>query len=438
MKISNPTALKIAQKLGLVSKDSQPIRVINDVWATVYSQGVDPPETTLQYLQMYGSIGWVFIAVNKIAMKVASFDQELYTYGRKRAKKVIDKHIFLDTLLNPNDMMSKYELIFRTIQFLELTGSSYWYVSKNIAGGPGLIIPLHPNYVKPVPGKSQLIEGYIYDIGTTKAAYTPEEIIRFVYPHPDPERFYVGASPLQALAYTIAAEQNAEIWNYQWFRNGAVPSGYLSTDLPLEQTEINRLRRMWERQHQGQTNWHKVAVASHGLRFRDIGISHKDMDFLNQLTNARDYILAAYSMPKSIAGLVEDSNRATAFQDEANFATYKLVPATKIISDAVTKHIRQYDERLNFGFKGVVPRDEQRILDENKLYLASGTWVINEVRAAQGMDPVPWGDEPLLNAGMLPLSALGDAAGGGEDNPGSPSSNGKPKKIFDFEEFSVE
>lgn len=390
------------------------------------TEGVGPPEDTEAYLQTYGSAGWVYICANRIAKKSASADFALYTTDSLGIKQYVKQHVFLDVLSRPNDAMSALQLRMLTHLHMELAGEAFWYIGSNGLGGPATIYPLIPNFVRIVPGgpKGQIIKGYIYEVQGEKVAFKPEEVIHFFYPNPDPTSFYRGASPLSSLRYTLAAHTNAEIYNYQFFRNSAQPGGYLSTEHSLDRTEVNRLRRMWEQQMRGQDNWHKVAIATNGLRFQEVGISHKDMDFVNQMDNARETILAAFGVPKSQVGLLQDVNKATALSDEQNFASTTIGPALDNMAETLnTFLLPQYGENLKCEFLNVLPRDEALMIEKHKTYVTTAVMTINDVRLELGLPKVAWGDEPIIPVNFVPLQGhplLGDGTANPATTPAPP------------------
>jgi len=381
---------------------------------TVGDQGVGPATDTESYLQQYGNAAWVYICVNRVSKKCASTDLALYTTDSDGTKQYVKQHVFLDVMDRPNDMMSQMQLRTLLHQHMESAGEAFWYINENVVGGPAQIYPLIPSFVKIVPGgpKGQMVKGYLYDVMGKQVAFKPEEIIHFFYPNPDPGAFYRGASPLSALRYTLAAYQNAEIYNYQFFRNSAQPGGYLSTDHSLDRQEVNRLRRMWEQQQRGQANWHKVAVATNGLRFQEVGLSHKDMDFVNQMDNARETILAAFGVPKSQVGLVQDVNKATALSDEQNFGTQTVGPALSNIAGTLNTFLMpRYGDNIKCEFLNILPRDEALLLEKHKAYGTMAVMTVNDIRRDLGMPKVPWGDDPIIPVNFVPLSGhplLGD------------------------------
>ena len=169
---------------------------------------------------------------------------------------------------------------------------------------------------------------------------------------------------------------------------------------------------MWEQQQRGQANWHKVAVATNGLRFQEVGLSHKDMDFVNQMDNARETILAAFGVPKSQVGLVQDVNKATALSDEQNFGTQTVGPALSNIAGTLNTFLMpRYGDNIKCEFLNILPRDEALLLEKHKAYGTMAVMTVNDIRRDLGMPKVPWGDDPIIPVNFVPLSGhplLGD------------------------------
>jgi len=395
---------KVARKLGILKGGSFSGQAMYA--SNFYTGGISAAEDMSSWLQQYGASSWVFISVNRRAAKISSLEMELVSRDKEGLKQVVHDHIFLDILEKPNDMMTGTQLRFLLSCHLNLAGEAFWYINENIVGGVAAIYPLNPAYVKIIPGEGdQLVAGYLYEPPGQRVAYTEEEVAHFFYPNPDPENFFRGASPLDAIKYAVGSYNNSEIWNFQFFKNGARPGGLLYTDLPLDRAESNRLRKLWEQQHRGQNNWQKVAVASHGLKYQEVGLSHKDMDFVNQLVNAREVILAAYGVPKSVVGLVQDVNKANAFQDELNFATYTIGPEASIVAGTINNSVlNRFSKTLRIEFKNLIPRDQEMEIERHRTYLQYGVLTINEVRTEMNLPPVDWGDEPILMNNYLPLS----------------------------------
>ncbi len=383
----------VAKRLGFIRASQQVVRLLSTPWERDY--GVVPPATLDDYLDQYGEAAWVYVCAKIKAQKCASAEFALFIEKDNGEKEDVKKHVFLDVLRRPNDMMSELHLKILKFLHLELCGEAFWYIPKNLVGGPAQILPLMPNFMTVIPGTDRLVQGYVYRVNGEEVPFEADEIVHFYYPNPDPDSFFRGASHIKPAEYAIATNQNSEIWNYKLFKNGAIPAGYLRTEKRLEEPEVERLRLLWERHHKGESNWRKVAIAQQGLEYKEEGMSHKDMDFVNQMNMTRDTQLAIFGMSKSIAGLTDDVTMANSAQVERNFMKHTIAPILDL--DAATLNafvLPRFDERLRCEYRNVVPSDEEFNLKKKAAMVDRKAITINEWRAEEGLEPVAWGDEP--------------------------------------------
>ena len=86
---------------------------------------------------------------------------------------------------------------------------------------------------------------------------------------------------------------------------------------------------------------------------------------------------------------------------------YAIAPRCILIAAALTHQLaRPVDDRLFFAFDDPVRRDEERDSKIIDMQLKNGFLSINEARAADGLEPVEWGDEPWFpNTLMQPTAA---------------------------------
>ncbi len=418
-------------KKALAIQEFSPQRIYSDYWDP--SMSTAPPTDITSLIDQYGTSGWVYIGAKRIALKASSADLIL----TDAAGNEVETHILYDLLKKPNQGMSGRMLRHLLHLHLELVGEAFWYAVPLGVGGIEQFIPLPPNLMEVIPGKDKWVEGYIFDSPTgEKVPFEPEEIIHFMYPNPDPANPLRGTTGLRTLTYQVATNQNAQIWNYQFFVNGARPSGYLATELDLPEDEAERLRKLWDKHHRGQKNWNKTAVASHGLKYLNVGLNQSEMDFLNQLKNSRDFILNVMGVPKSIAGIIEDVNRANSFQDEVNFMTYTVNPILELIADTINAQIMPLfgDTGLVADFETLMPKDDEFTLKKCETLVRRYIMTINEARNEYGLKSVSWGNRPFgpVRDGVLSLEEPVQQPTQGPGQPAKPPEETPPQESPPF------
>jgi phage portal protein BeeE len=120
--------------------------------------------------------------------------------------------------------------------------------------------------------------------------------------------------PLAAsIAIELQSDHDAAGWNARFFgeQNG-IPSGLL---IPGQGTSLDRdqrkeIQRTWNQRHAGTKR--SIAILPGGWTFTDLGVTQKDMSFLELRGMARDTILARTGVPPLIAGFLDTTIRYNA------------------------------------------------------------------------------------------------------------------------------
>lgn len=358
--------------------------------------GRDRPEDFEDYAVAYAQVVWVHACASIIATTVAGLPLRVRRNGRAEAAAPLQQ--LLDA---PNRHTTGYDLWEHTVTCLELAGNAYWEIERDAAGRPVGIYPLRPDYVRIVPDVRQYVRGYLYEVNGRSAALAPEEVLHFRYFNPLDE--YYGLGPLAAARHGIIADSYAVAYNTNFFRNGARPQGILETERSLSDDTLRRLRAQWEEAHRGMRRAHRVAVLEEGLTYKPLALSPQDMEFVQQRRMSREEICAAFKVPPAIVGLFEYANYANALQQERFFWSHTIVPKSRKLEHrlrvALAHQLRPlvdgagWDVRFDLGGVAALQRDQMQQARVSALLVSSGLQTINERRAAEGLPPVPWGDE---------------------------------------------
>lgn len=326
----------------------------------------------------------------------------------------VESSPLLDLINKVNPTMTKHELFTATQAFKDLDGNAFWYLARDNDGKGDIleIYPLRPDKVQIVPSKDNplQVDGYIFtQPDGQKIPFAPQEILHFkafnpLGYHPFPHR---GMGVVEAAAWAIDTDNEARTWNYNFFKNSARPDGILTTagDSAMSPEEYQRLQEEWNAKHNSSDNAHKVAVLGGGMTWTEIARSQKDMDFYQQRLFNRDEILSMFRVPKSIIGITDDVNRANADAAIYVFALRTVKPLMQQIVDTLNEFlVAEFGEDLQLVFESPVAEDRKQSLDEYSQGIANGYLSINEVREAEGLEPVEGGDDLYLPLNMSPVA----------------------------------
>lgn len=346
--------------------------------------------------------GHVYKCVTLIYRRAISVPMKLYKERAEDAEE-IKRHSFIDLLRRPNPYMTGADLKAVTFMHRDLAGMAFWYVVKNRLGRPAEIWPLPvANFVKfnfAKDGNALLNYEFRTDSGRP-VTYLPEEIVYFRYPHP----LYIldGASPIQAMAYSYDTDLAIRVYQRNFFQNSARPDIVFETDQEIRTEDARRLLLSWKQAHQGVSKAWEPAILDKGLKIKSLSTAAKDFEFAVLAGWTKEDILEAYNIPEGKLGTVKDVNRANAIGIDITFNSECISPRLDSYEDQITRDLLPlYDSGLFCEHVSCIPRDLEHDLKERESNLKSYFTTVNEERAKEGMDPVPWGDAPFVPINLI-------------------------------------
>lgn len=354
---------------------------------------------------------WVHACVNAIAQNIAGVPL-LFCTGSRKNKKIVEFGPLVQVMETPNPMMSGAQLTEATYVFLGITGEAFYILDRgNITEVPREIWTFHPSRFQHVVDEgSGLIRGWVYTRGTKRIPLEPHEVLFFRYFNPDDD--YRGLSPLQAAKLGVDQDFWAAQYNANFFRNGAQLRGYLETDENLSPDEFDRILAQFNDRHQGVSKAHQIGLLEGGLKYKEAGLSQKDMDFLEGRKYNREEVMAVYKVPKSELGLYEQINFATAKTMDKVFWTKTLLPKMLLFENIVwsqflsklagTEIWAEFDRTAIDALK----EDLATLLETSQKFWGMGVPfnTINETLGL-GFPKIEGGDTGYLPFNMVPVGA---------------------------------
>jgi len=159
-----------------------------------------------------------------------------------------------------------------------------------------------------------------------------------------------GFAPLEAALMALDIHNAAGAWNKALLDNAARPSGALvyapaeGGNLAPEQFE--RLKRDLEAEYSGASNAGRPLLLEGGLDWKAMGLTPKDMDFIEAKRAASRDIALAFGVPPMLLGIPGDNTYAN--YREANRAFYRLtvLPMVARTADAFARWLGEGSLRL--------------------------------------------------------------------------------------------
>jgi HK97 family phage portal protein len=304
----------------------------------------------------------------------------------------------LDLISRPNPLQGKYELIESAVCHLYLSGNTY----MECVGAPGQgavpqeLYVLRPDRMKVIPDPVHYVRGYEYSVSGRKVEFPRDRIMHLKLFNPLDD--WYGLSPVQVAALAIDKLNAGDKWNASLLQNAAVPSGALTCKQRLTDEQFDRLKSEMKRQIQGVNNAREPLLLEQDLEWKELGISPKDMDWIEGLKMSALQVAQVFNVPPELATY---QNRK-----EARKALYTEVvcPFLKRLRDGFNNWLVPRfgdDLTLDFDKDGIEALSEDQEALWNRVN-QSEILTVNEKRRMVGFDDVMGGDLLSFNRDMKP------------------------------------
>jgi HK97 family phage portal protein len=252
--------------------------------------------------------------------------------------RTLSEHPLLTLLARPNSRQSGSELLESLYAYLQVAGNAY--LEAAIADGEvkGLFV-LRPDRMRVVAGRDGWPEAYAYTAGgktTTLRQDTQPvaSVLHLALFHPLDDHY--GLAPLEAAQQSLDLHNAAAKWNKALLDNAARPSGalvYSAANGSLTDDQFKRLKEELEQGFQGAANAGRPMVLEGGLDWKSIGISPKDMDFIEAKHTAAREIALAFGVPPMLLGIPGDNTYANLAEANRSLWRHTLVPLIRRVAD---------------------------------------------------------------------------------------------------------
>lgn len=355
--------------------------------------GGDKSWSATNQLEQYGKSLYVFAAVNKIATKVASIEMHLYRIKSKAGdSEEVLNHEILDLVSKINPFQTRTEFLKAAWINKKLTGEAFWYKVRNARGKVIELWNLRPDLMTVVADPSSYIKHYEFQkTNGKKEIFAPEDIIFFK--DPNPTNTFRGMSPIAVSKYRIETEDQATRYQKDFFKNNARPDALLMTEQQLDSEQRSQLTSSWEERHSGKGSSSKLGLLEGGMKYQQVSISQREMDYIESMKFTRDDILVAFGVPKSVI-TSDDVNYANAETGMRIFLSETIQPEMQQLVEVLNEFLVAPDFGAEFylDFKDPTPSDRATLRADHAA--GYGKWLTtNEIRAEYNLPAIEGGDE---------------------------------------------
>ncbi|MDP6452730.1 MAG: phage portal protein [SAR202 cluster bacterium] len=339
----------------------------------------------------------VYSAVRLLASSVSSVPPKVFRRdvqgGRERRVWVGPDHPAQALLDRVNPHMTRGDLWTAVETYLDLWGSAFLAVERNDAGRPFEIWPLRPDRVKVIPHPEQHVSGYLYTGRSgEQVALATDEVIPLRLFNPLDE--YAGLSPIAPLLQSIKMGRAALKASLSALENDGTPGLVIETDDTPTEEEVKEFYLRWDDRFRGPANRRRPAILGASMRASDIGMSMKDLEFLETLRWAIEDTARVYAIPKMLLGDLRDATYSNFQVGRRVYWESAVMPRLKFYQEALQECLLPlFGDRslvVEFDVSSIeaLQEDETERAKRWAILVKSGIMTQDEARAMLGLAPL--------------------------------------------------
>lgn len=355
---------------------------------------------------------WIYACTEHRATSFANVKWQLELETGRNESEVVDNHVFYELMANVNDELVEWDFWKLMQTSYDITGEFFCEVVRGPLGAPVKLIPILPNMGRMEVHRDDYgdIVGYrLWTSGGNYIAYAPDEL--FYYRSVSIASNYRGMPLLNALIGLATMDRTAKEWIINSLKNDATPSIAITTDKQLTAEIFKQKQGELQSAFGGSKKARRLMFFDSGMTVNAVGLSPKEMDFVNSLDVTGEQIRKISGVPKHYFG-DGTVTKADAEMAETIYSRNTVLPLVTLRDHRMTQNFlarfypRPARGRLIMRSVDVVPRDRMLQMQEDEAMLRQGRTTINDLRKRDGAEPVEGGDEPLIMSGMSTLKAV--------------------------------
>lgn len=340
------------------------------------------------------SVAAWYSAIRVISEDIAGLPLVLYRRNGRAKDRAEDHPLYRLLHDAPNPEMTSF--VFReTLQAHLLTwGNAYAEKELDRGGRTVALWPLRPDRMEPLWIDGRRVYRYRVAPGAASVDLEARRVLHI------PGLGYdglVGYSPVRMARETLGAAIALREYGNRVLANDARPSIVMTHPGALSDNAKKKLRESWEAAYGGFTNAGRMALLEEGITIKDIGFPPEDVQFIEsqewEVTEVARWMRVA---PHKIG----DLTHATF----SNVEEFNIDHATSTLRAWCMRWEQQLDKDviadpslfaehlLDAFMRGKTLERYQAF----QLAIANKAMTPNEWRAFENMNPVAWGDEPVL------------------------------------------
>ena len=369
--------------------------------------GVYPNRNTKEYQNLYQTVATIYSCVGTIAQQIAQLPVRVYEMKGEEKVDITESPDF-DIFRTYNDYQTHFEFWENSIGNLELTGECFWLMDYK-AGKISNMFPLNSDVLKVIPHNKFVVSHYVFMKGGKDLVIPKENVFFFKYFNP--KDHIRGLSPIAAATNDIILERDAVDSSKSQFKQGARPSGVLTTEAEMDDPTWQRTVDYVKEQHEGTANLNKIMFLSHGVKWQQMGMSPQDMEFMSLRKWTKKTIMEIYRVPPIYIMQFDEASKLANADVQLRLFWEMMRPKLQKLTNIFNARLmplitNNQNARMEFDTSEVsaLKPDTEKTIKQWESGIRNGAATPNEFReTVLGLDRA---DEPAMDAHYIASSIM--------------------------------
>ncbi len=226
-----------------------------------------------------------------------------------------------------------------------------------------------------------------------------------------------GMIPVKIGRDVIGAALSVEESAAKIFENGLQSSGFLSSELPLNDEQRERIRS-YLLSFVGSKNAGKMMVLEGGMKYNNVTMNPEAAQMLESRTFSIEEICRWFRVPPFMVGHMDKQSSWASSVEGMNmqFLTNTLRPLLVNIEQEISRCLLNGDDDYyaEFSVEGLLRADSEGRSAYYTTALQNGWMSRNDVRRLENLPPIEGGDIYTVQLNLTPLDQLGKEASSNE------------------------
>lgn len=355
-----------------------------------------------------GTNAAVEACVGAISQTVAALPLQHWKRLGNGGQKRLDNTHVASVLRRPNHYQTRADFILNLLRAELLTGNGTAVVSRDDKFRVSALHLVPPNTSEPyVASDGSVFYGFnqlssLHPVPAVERFFMARDVLH-VRLH-TPRHPLIGETPLAAAMLAVEAGDAISGHLSSFFQNMTRPSGFLTTPKILKDDVAAKLREMWEKAY-SVGNSGRPAVLMDGLEWKPMSITSVDAQLIESYKLTVADVARVYRTPLAVIG---EMGGATYANTETLIRHWLATGLSYIVEhvELALDHLFDLppDEFVAFDLEYLLRADFAARVEGLTKGIQGGLFSPNEAREKEGLPAVDHGDEPRLQAQVVPLS----------------------------------